>query len=237
MGLHDMTMERSCSMSWRGVQRSQCSPKHNAFDSSGFLCLGDPPLPFLPQTNQGQAMETASARAHKQTTVQATIQEAPKAVVSLKTRVRHVLEESSGMDTDGHALVCSKSIHQRSQSTGCVLVRKAPTNSQTSAQQVKGRRRWGFKRHPRQGVNVKSTWPGCEVKLGTCHCLQYHSHMFHTRIPGLSSPTTEGILCGGDPPRGLSDETTSLGAMGTAMERKPTPALQALAPGRLLLGE
>ena len=121
------------------MSRSQRSPNQNAFDSSGFLCLGDPPLPFLPQTNQGQAMETASARAHKQTTVQATIQEAPKAVVSLKTRVRHVLEESSGMDTDGHALVCSKSIHQRSQSTGCVLFRKAPTNPkrQKPAQQVK----------------------------------------------------------------------------------------------------
>ena len=80
-------------------------------------------------------METASARAHKQTTAQATIQEAPKADVSRKTRVRHVLEDSSGMDTDGlervtdgHELVCSTSIHQRSQSTGCVLVRKAPTN-------------------------------------------------------------------------------------------------------------
>ena len=74
----------------------QCSPKHNAFDSSGFLCLGDPPLPFLPQTNQGQAMETPSAKAHKQTTAQATIQEAPQADVSRKTRVRHVLEDSSG---------------------------------------------------------------------------------------------------------------------------------------------
>ena len=46
-------------------------------------------------------METASARAHKQTTAQATIQEAPKADVSRKTRVRHVLEDSSAMDTDG----------------------------------------------------------------------------------------------------------------------------------------
>ena len=35
----------------------QCSPKHNAFDSSGFLCRDDPPLPFLPR--QGQAMENA----------------------------------------------------------------------------------------------------------------------------------------------------------------------------------
>ena len=109
-------------------------------------------------------------------------------------------------------------------------MRKAPTNSQTSAQQVKGRRRWGFKRHPRQGVNVKSTWPGCEVKLGTCHCLQYHSHMFHTRIPGLSSPTTEGILCGGDPPRGLSDETTSLGSW---VQRWKASQLQPFKPSHL----
>ena len=77
-----------------GVQGPQCSPKHNAFDSSGSHCLGDPPLPFLPQVNQGQAMETPSARAHKQTTAQATIQEALQADVSRK--VRHVLEDSSG---------------------------------------------------------------------------------------------------------------------------------------------
>ena len=96
LGLHSMAMERSCSWSWRGVQRSQCSPKHNAFDSSGSHCLGDPPLPFLPQANQGQAMETPSARAHKQTTAQATIQEALQADVSRKTRVRHVLEDPSG---------------------------------------------------------------------------------------------------------------------------------------------
>ena len=69
-------------------------PKHNAFDSSGSLCLGDPPLPFLPQVNQGQAMERPSARAHKQTTAQATIQEALQADVS--RNVRHVLEDSSG---------------------------------------------------------------------------------------------------------------------------------------------
>ena len=58
--------------------------------------------------------------------------------------------------------VSPKKSHQRSQSTGCVLVRKAPTNIQASVPQVKGR--WGLQRLPRQGVNVKSTWPGCEVK-------------------------------------------------------------------------
>ena len=39
-------------------------------------------------------METPSARAHKQTTAQATIQEALQADVS--RNVRHVLEDSSG---------------------------------------------------------------------------------------------------------------------------------------------
>ena len=108
------------------------------------------------------------------------------------------------MDTDGHALVCSKSIHQRSQSTGCVLVRKAPTNtdSQSRFQTGQGRLRWRFKRNLEKVGNVKSTWPGCEVKkLGTCHCCNT-TPTVHTRIPGrrLSSPTTECILCGGDPP-------------------------------------
>ena len=32
----------------------------------------------------------------------------------------------------------------------------------------------------RQGVNVKSTWPGCEAELGTCHCLPYDV-LSHTR--------------------------------------------------------
>ena len=73
-----------------------------------------------------------------------------------------------GMDTDGLVTngvenwVSPPKSHQRSQSTGCVFVRKAPTNphSQASAPQAKdrwglqGSPRWGFKRHPRQGVNV-----------------------------------------------------------------------------------
>ena len=75
--------------------------------------------------------------------------------------------------------------------------------------------------------------------MGTCHCLPYHVHLVHTRVPMdiVIADDREVFLCGGDPPRGLSDETTSLGTMATAMERKPTPALQVLAPGRLLLGE
>ena len=76
-----------------GVQGPQCSPKHNAFDSSGCLCLGvTRPLPFLPQVKP-RTSHGKSARAHKQTTAQATIQEALQADVS--RNVRHVLEDSS----------------------------------------------------------------------------------------------------------------------------------------------
>ena len=123
-------------------------------------------------------MET-SARAHKQTTAQATIQEVLHKPMFRATFVT-CSRTHRGMDTDGlervtdglENWVSPKKSHQRSQSTGCVLVRKAQTtlHSQATAPQAKGRwglqgrRRWGFKRHPRQGVNVKSTWPGCEDK-------------------------------------------------------------------------
>ena len=74
------------------------------------------------------------------------------------------------------------------------------------------------------------------MSWGPVTVLQYHSHLFHTRVP-LCCHRRRQRVCGGDPPRGLSDETTSLGTMATAMERKPTPALQLLAAWRLLLGE
>ena len=57
--------------------------------------------------------------------------------------------------------------------------------------------------------------------MGTCHCLPYDVHLVHTRVPWMViADDRESILCGGAPPRGLSDETTSLGTMATAMESK-----------------
>ena len=91
-----------------------------------------------------------------------------------------------GMDTYGPVTnglenwVSPKKSHQRSQSTGCVPVRKAPTNphsqasangvclgeekasSQKPAQQVKVDGDGAS--NTRQGVNVQFTWSGCEVK-------------------------------------------------------------------------
>ena len=146
MGLHDVAMERSCSMWWRGVQRSQCSPKHNAFDSSGSHCLGDPPLPFLPRQTKDKPWKH---RLRERTNRRLRRQPSKKHSKPM-FRARHEFVTCSrthqGMDTDWLERVTdglenwvSPKSHQRSQSTGCVLVRKAPTNpySRTSAPQVK----------------------------------------------------------------------------------------------------
>ena len=159
-------------------------------------------------------MET-TARAHKQTTCPGnhprSTPQKPMFRTSSRARgfIRGWIQTAWRMDA------LPEKSHQRSQSTGCVLVRKAPTtpHSQATAPQAKdrgglqGRPRWGFKRHPRQGVNVQSTWSGCEVKLGTCHCLPYYVHLVHTRVPfshthsrRVIADDREYILCGGDPP-------------------------------------
>ena len=161
--------------------------------------------------------------------------------------VRHVLEDSSG---DGY---------RRPRRTGC-LPKKSPKkpinrmclgeestdNPTQSGISTTGQRQMGPPRYTAMGYPTRdrvlmSSPLGQAVrtsKLGTCHCLPYYVHLVHTSIPGGSSSTTENILCGGDPPRGLSDETTSLGAMATAMERKANSSpSSSLVPGRLLLGE
>ena len=87
-----------------------------------------------------------------------------------------------------------------------------PTQVETSTTE-QGTLRWDCTRHPRQDGNVKSTWPGCEVKpVGDLSLLQYHSHNSHTHPrQDVVIADDRWFLCGGDPPRGLSDETTSLG--------------------------
>ena len=139
-----LAMERSCS--WRGVQGPQCSPKHNAFDSLGSHCLGDPPLPFLPR--QKPRTSHGKHRLRERTNRRLCRQPSKK---HSKPMFRATFVTCSrthqGMDTDGlENWVSPKKSHQRSQSTGCVLVRKARTNphSQASAPRVQGRRRWGI---------------------------------------------------------------------------------------------
>ena len=181
-------------------------------------------------------METR-ARAHKQTD----LPRQPSKKYSTEADVSHIVTCSrihQGMDPDGLENGCSpQKSHQRSQSTGCLGEESTDESSHSQAtvrhQHHRSKTEGTSKvvrdgvSNTRQGVNVKSTWPGCEVELGTCHCLPYYV-LSHTRPMEGHRRRQRGILCGGDPPRGLSDETTSLGTMITAMERKPTPALQVL---------
>ena len=64
------------------------------------------------------------------------------------------------------------------------------------------------------GQAVRSSWEPVTVchttSIWFTHASPWYCHRRRQR----------GILCGGDPPRGLSDETTSLGTMATATERK-----------------
>ena len=178
-------------------------------------------------------MET-TARAHKQTTCPGNHPRSTpsRCFAQRSSRARGLIR--GWIQTAWRMDALPKKSHQRSQSTGCVLVRKAPTtpHSQATAPQVKdrwglqGRPRWGFKRHPRQGVNVKSTWSGCQAKqVGnlSLFCNTTPTMISHTRPRRVIADDREVFLCGGDPPRGLSDETTSLGAMTTATESQLQP--------------
>ena len=106
-----------------------------------------------------------------------------EADVSPKTR--HVLEDSSGMVTEDHY----QKSHQRSQSTGCVLVRKAQTNASKASPLGQGRLMvQGIL--PGESCDDKSTWssltswgPVTEARPLPVHgnipwnesLLQYHS--------------------------------------------------------------
>ena len=198
-----------------GVQGPQCSPKHNAFDSSGFPCLGDPPLPFLPRQSKykpwkHRLRERTNRRLHRQPSK----------------------KHSKPMFRARHEFVTCSRTHQgwiqTAMRTGLLQINSPkkpinrvcpceestdePTQVETSTTE-QGTLRWDCTRHPRQDGNVKSTWPGCEVKpVGDLSLLQYHSHNSHTHPrQDVVIADDRWFLCGGDPPRGLSDETTSLG--------------------------
>ena len=91
LGLHGLAMERSCSLWWRGCSGVTVFPQTQRVGLVWLSLFGCDPATSIssPRTSHGK-----SARAHKQTTAQATIQEALQADVS--RNVRHVLEDSSG---------------------------------------------------------------------------------------------------------------------------------------------
>ena len=105
-----------------GVQGPQCSPKHNAFDSSDCLCLGvTQPLPFLPQVKPRTSHGNTNRRLHRQPS-----KKHPKPM--FRATFVTCSRTHQGMDTDGlervtdglENWVSPKKSHQRSQSTGCL---------------------------------------------------------------------------------------------------------------------
>ena len=225
----------ACVWLWKGLARCRggvfsghsVPPQTRHVRLVKLSCLGDPPLPFLPQANQGQAMETCESAQTDDCTGNH-----PRSTSKPMFRATFVTcsRTHQGMVTDGLEELGFSSQKSPKKPINRVCLGEESTDEPTrpeSSSTDRGRRRWDLQRPPRQDGNVKSTWPGCEVKLGTCQCLQYH--MFHTRVPGGSSPTTEILLWWYSTPRSVRRNHFSR-LMGTAMERKPTPALQTLAP-------
>ena len=124
-------------------------------------------------------METAPARAHKQT-----LRRQP----SKKHQSRCFAQDTGssrarGVIRDGYRRPGLLQINSPKKPINrvcpCEVSTDEPTQSETSTGQ--GRLRWGFKRNHGKVGNVKSTWPGCEVKqVGDLSLLQYHSHSSHT---------------------------------------------------------
>ena len=159
-GLYGLAMERSCSL-WRRKEFWDHSVPPNTTRSTRLsLCGCDRTTSISsPRTGQGQAM---SARAHKQTTCPGnhprSTPQKPMFRTSSRARglVRGWIQTAWRMDA------LPKKSHQRSQSTGCVLVRKAPTtltqsgNSTVdftqSGNSTTGQRQRGLPRVDRDGV-------------------------------------------------------------------------------------
>ena len=160
-------------------------------------------------------METR-ARAHKQTTCPGyhprSTPQNPMFRTSSRARgfIRGWIQTAWRMDA------LPKKSHQRSQSTGCVLVRKAPTtltqsgnstvDSPQSGNSPTGQKTEGASKVDRDGDSgnslrqsvsplgqaVRSSWGPVTVCPTTSIWFTHASH-FHTRIPGGSSPTTESL--------------------------------------------
>ena len=141
------------------------------------------------------------ARAHKQTTAQATIQEVlhrSRCFAHRSSRARGLIR--GWIQTAWRMDALPKKSHQRSQSTGCVLVRKAPTTPHSQATAPQAKDRWGLQGRPRWGIRqlteAECQYPVHLARLrGRVGDLSLFAllHPFTHASHGLSSPTTENI--------------------------------------------
>ena len=144
MGLHGLAMERSCSLWWRGCSGTTVFPQTQRVRLVRLSLFGCDPATSIssPRTSHGKhrLRERTNRRLPRQPSKKYS---KPMFRATFVTCSR----THQGMDTDVlervtdglENWVSPKKSHQRSQSTGCVPVRKAPTNphSQASAPQVK----------------------------------------------------------------------------------------------------
>ena len=199
LGLYGMAMERSCSL-WRRREFWDHSVPPNTTRSTRLSLCGCDRTTSISSLRASYGNINESAQTDD-------LPRQPSKKYSTEADVSHIVTCSrihQGMDPDGLENGCSPQKKSPKKPINRVCLGEESTDEpcQKAAQQIEAD--GGFRRHPRQGANVKSTWSGCEVKLGTCH-------MFHTRVPWKGHRRRQRV-CGGDPyPRGLSDETTSLG--------------------------
>lgn len=194
-----MAMERSCSL-WRRREFWDHSVPPNTTRSTRLsLCGCDLTTSISSlRASYGNINESAQTDGLAQATIQEVLHRS-RCFAHRSSRVRGFIR--GWIQTAWRMDALPKKSHQRSQSTGCVLVRKAPTtltqsgnstvDSTQSGNSTTGQRQGASKvdrdgdsgNSLRQSVSAQSTWSGCEVELGTCHCSPYYVHLVHTRVP------------------------------------------------------
>ena len=129
LGLHGLAMERSCSLWWRGCSGTTVFPQTQRVRLVRLSLFGcDLTTSISSKGIQGQAMENLRERTNRRLLRQLSKKYSTSrcfAQRSSRARGRLKRMDTDGLEELGFSLQKS---HQRSQSTGCVLVRKAPTN-------------------------------------------------------------------------------------------------------------
>ena len=131
------------------VQGPQCSPKHNTFDSSGCLCLGDPPLPFLPRESKDKPWkhrlrERTNRRLPRQPSKKYSTS---RCFAQRSSRARGLL--NGWIQTALKNWVSPKKSPKKPINRVCLGEESTDESSRTSAPQVKGRQGWGFSNRDR----------------------------------------------------------------------------------------
>ena len=127
LGLHGLAMERSCSLWWRGCSGTTVFPQTQRVRLVRLSLFGcDLTTSISSKGIQGQAMENLRERTNRRLLRQLSKKySTSRCFAQRSSRARGLL--NGWIQTALKNWVSPKKSHQRGQSTGCVLVRKAPT--------------------------------------------------------------------------------------------------------------